>query len=105
MGRTKSGKSGKRKPRGWWVIAILDEIEETGFVLVHWGGINPMTGKPWHDSWIPRENFKGSGEKMLRKWDKYKAREKDRLRRECAGASSRKQMVDVLTCLRRAIPL
>lgn len=69
----KTGKS-KGRPRGWRVIKILDEHQETGMFLVHWDGINPGTGRPWHDSWIPRENFFTN--KLLKEWDIYKQKQK-----------------------------
>ena len=42
----------------WEVVEILAARKmnsKEGFI-VRWAGLNPDTGKPWEDSWVPRED-------------------------------------------------
>ena len=53
----------------WKVIEIT--AERPKFYKVRWDGLNPETGKPWPQSWVPKSDCTDD----LRKWWKKKREE------------------------------
>jgi hypothetical protein len=66
----KHGNDSKELPEGFWeVIEILKEYQ--GKYLVKWKGVDPCTGKPWHNSWVRKEDCT---ESLIEDWEIKKRR-------------------------------
>jgi hypothetical protein len=53
----------------WEVIEILKESKRK--YLVKWKGVDPSTGKPWHNSWVRKEDCT---ESLIEDWEITKVR-------------------------------
>lgn len=52
----------------WTVLAITDERK--GKYKVKWAGINPETGRPWPQNWVPRADCTDD---LVAEWKRKKA--------------------------------
>ncbi|KAH9898194.1 hypothetical protein C8Q73DRAFT_683976 [Cubamyces lactineus] len=56
----------------WWE-AIDIVAEKKGMYKVRWGGVDPKTGKPWPDSWVPKKDCSND---LIQSWKEKQAEKK-----------------------------
>ncbi|KAI0328156.1 hypothetical protein GY45DRAFT_1326691 [Cubamyces sp. BRFM 1775] len=73
-----------------WYEAIDIVAEKRGMYKVRWGGVNPETGKPWPDSWVPK---KDCSDTLIKSWKAQQAEKKkaqaQRRKSRASNASSK----------------